>query len=145
MVGAISESASPVWILARVAALLSPYYEKDTSQAVREMEAEDWLDALQSYPDWAITAAVRWWKGAENLDRRKRPMEGDIAARAWIETSVIRAGEIRVEMFDRRPALVKHVPDEPRQILTAEARAALADELGLPSMEFYTKQFGATQ
>ncbi|HPC58659.1 MAG TPA: hypothetical protein PK689_06640 [Kiritimatiellia bacterium] len=32
--------ASPAWVMARIAALLSPYYEKDVPQAVRVMEAE---------------------------------------------------------------------------------------------------------
>ena len=39
----------PVWCLARVAALLSPYYEKETPQAVREMEAEDWARLWPSF------------------------------------------------------------------------------------------------
>lgn len=84
-VAALSEPASPVWIMARVAALLSPYYDKDTPRAVREMEAEDWLEALAQYPQWAIERAVRFWKSADNADRRKKPLEGDIAARCKVE------------------------------------------------------------
>lgn len=71
--------------MARVASLLSPYYDKDTPQSVREMEAEDWLEAIGLFPQWSIDRAVRWWKGAENPDRRKRPLEGDIAARCKVE------------------------------------------------------------
>ena len=58
--------ADRTWMLARVAALLSPYYEKDVPQGVRKMEAEDWAEALQDFPQWAITNAVRWWKGEHN-------------------------------------------------------------------------------
>lgn len=87
----ISAPASANWILARVAALLLPYYERETPQAIREMEAEDWLEALDGLPKWAIEKSVRWWKGPDNPDRRKRPMEGDIASRAKTEAGNVRA------------------------------------------------------
>lgn len=61
------------WIMARVAALLSPYYDKNIPHGVRKIEAEDWAYALEGLPQWAIENAVRWWKGADNPDRRKRP------------------------------------------------------------------------
>ena len=84
-VAALSEPANPAWCMARVAALLNPYYEKDTPQSVREMEAEDWLESLAGYSQWALERAARWWKSDANPDRRKRPLEGDIAARCKIE------------------------------------------------------------
>jgi hypothetical protein len=71
--------------MARVAALLSPYYDKSTPQGIREMEAEDWLVELRPYPQWAIERAVRWWKSAENERRARRPVEGDISARCKVE------------------------------------------------------------
>lgn len=142
LAAALSAPANPVWILARVAALLNPYYEKDTPQAVREMLAEDWIAALIGQPEWAITAAVRWWKGPDNPDRRKAPIEGDIAARVRIETDAVRASKIRVEAFDRRsspkPAALSHAP------LTAEQRRALAVSLGMPDMSAMAKTFPAT-
>lgn len=127
----LEQPASPLWILARVAALLSPYFEKDTPKAVRDMEAEDWLAALEGKPEWAITAAVRWWMGEDNEHRRKRPMQGDIAARIHVETEALRAGKIRVAAFDAGQLLPK--PAEPeRKTLSADERAALAASLGLP-------------
>ena len=85
VVGALNRPADAAWIMARVAALLSPYYDRDTPQAVRVMEAEDWLQELASYPRWAIERAVRWWKSSDNEARRKKPLEGDIAARCRVE------------------------------------------------------------
>jgi len=128
--------------MARVAALLSPYYDKNTAQAVREIEAEDWLEALAPYPQWAIERAVRWWKSAENADRRKRPLEGDIAARCIAEMrgigsipSIIqRKKEYREFQGPHQPAPARVSPEASREILeragfakpsTAEDRAKI--------------------
>ena len=141
-VEALSQPASPVWILARVAALLNPYYEKDTPQAIREMEAEDWLAALDGKPQWAITAAVRWWLGEGNDKRRSRPMQGDIAARVSIETEAMRAGAVRVQAFD---AGMLPKPCEPeRKMLTVEERRAIAVAAGMPDLSALAKPFPAT-
>lgn len=96
MLPAITAPANPVWVMARVAALLNPYFEKDTPQAVREIEAEDWAVALRGIPQWALENAVRWWKSADNPDRRKRPLEGDIAARCKVEMMAVRAAQINL-------------------------------------------------
>ena len=77
--------------MARIAALLVPYYEKDTPQAIRNMEAEDWAAELGNHPQWVVERAVRWWKSEANPDRRKRPLEGDISARCKRETDAVRA------------------------------------------------------
>lgn len=135
MVARLSHPAPNEWLLARVAALLSPYYEKDTPQTIREMEAEDWLAELAGSPRWAVEAACRWWKGAENDRRHKRPFEGDISARVMVEMDAVRAGKIRVEMFDAQKPTPK-LPVSDRVILTAEERAAQAATLGLPSVFF---------
>lgn len=66
--------------LAMIAALLSAYFERQQPQEVREIEAQDWSAALAPYPQWVIRRACRWWKSEQNTDRRKRPVEGDIAA-----------------------------------------------------------------
>lgn len=89
MLSKLTVPADGVWLSARIAALLSPYYEKDVPQSVREMEAEDWIGALAEYPRWAVERAVRWWKSADNIDRRKRPLEGDISARCDVEMSEV--------------------------------------------------------
>lgn len=93
-IAALAEPAPDGWMLARIAALLVPYYDKDTPQGVRMMEAEDWAEALAQYPQWAIENAARWWKGADNVNRRKRPLEGDIQARCRIEMGAITAANI---------------------------------------------------
>lgn len=141
-VEALSYPASPVWILARVAALLNPYYEKDTPQAIREIEAEDWLAALEGKPEWAITAAVRWWLGESNDKRRSRPLQGDIAARVSVETEALRAGSVRVRAFD---AGMLPRPTEPeRKMLTVEERRAIAVSHGMPDLSGLAKPFPAT-
>jgi hypothetical protein len=91
MVASLKSPANPTWVMARIAALLNPYFEKDTPQAVRKIEAEDWADALCGFPHWAIENAVRWWKSADNPDRRKRPLEGDIQSRITIEMDAVNA------------------------------------------------------
>ena len=113
--------ARPEWIAARAASLLSPYYEKDTPQAVREMDAEDWVLSLIEYPRWAIDTAVRWWKGPENDKRHRRPFEGDIAARAKVEMDAVNAARIKISAFDAGMKLGKpQVPDRPQ--ITEEDR-----------------------
>lgn len=118
----------PVWCLARVAALLSPYYEKETPQAVREMEAEDWREALAEFPRWAIERAVRWWKSADNPDRRKRPLEGDIAARCRIEMNGVPSAVKMLELRRTGPDFSKK--EEPRERISKERAAELMREAG---------------
>lgn len=120
-VAALSQPANPSWILARVASLLLPYYEKDTPQAVREMEAEDWLESLADMPQWAIDRAVRWWKGSDNPDRRKRPLEGDIAGIAGRLSGNVKA-VAKITDRQRRSAIPKPFP-EPIKPITDEDRA----------------------
>ena len=120
-VAVLSEPCGKTWCMARVAALLSPYYDKDTPQAVREMEAEDWLEELSAFPQWAIERAVQWWKSADNKDRRKRPLEGDIAARCRVEMRGIGA----VPSLLRRKidgTYIEPKPERPKQSV-AERRA----------------------
>jgi hypothetical protein len=109
--------------MARIAALLSPYYEKDVPQAVRVMEAEDWAEALAEYPQWAIQNAVRWWKSEHNQDRRKRPMEGDIAAVCHKEMDAVRAAAFILS----QPLAPPSAPSLPRpDAPTAEERRQIA-------------------
>jgi hypothetical protein len=93
---ALSEPAHPAKVMARVLALLNPYFDKDTPQAIREIEAEDWAAALGAYPYWAIEKAARWWKSDENPDRRKRPLEGDLVARTKREMDAVSAAKIKL-------------------------------------------------
>lgn len=132
--------ASPAWVMARIAALLSPYYEKDVPQAVRVMEAEDWAEALAEYPQWAILNAVRWWKSEHNADRRRRPMEGDIATVCRKEMDAVRAAAfILSQPLAPPPAASLPRPDA----LTAEERRAIAQRT--MAEVFDGKKFGGTE
>lgn len=129
--------AKPEWLAARIASLLSPYYEKDTPQAVREMEAEDWVISLTGRPRWAVDAAVRWWKGPDNPMRHKRPMEGDIVARVTEAMGAVLAAQVKVRAFDAGVTLPERLPEPPRKPMTAEQAAAIMAEAG-----FRPKTFG---
>lgn len=92
-VNGLTVQCNEEWLLMRIAALLEPYFDKGTPAMVRAMEAEDWAEELRDFPKWAIEAAVRWWKSADNQDRRKRPLEGDIGARVRREMDAVRAAQ----------------------------------------------------
>lgn len=84
------------WTMGRIAALLSGYYDKATPLGIREIEAEDWAEALRDYPQWAIERACRWWKSVDNSKRGKRPVEGDIVARVRKEMDPVLAAKRRL-------------------------------------------------
>lgn len=134
MVEVLSQPARPAWTMAHVAALLHPYYEKDTPQAIREIEAEDWAHELRDYPQWAIKAAICWWKSADNKDRRKRPLEGDISARINVEMMAVRAAKTAL-----RSGVDPHryVTREVEERVTPEAAAEIMAQVG-----FAPKKFG---
>ena len=115
-------AANPAWVMARIAALLSPYYEKDVPQAVRMMEAEDWAEALADYPHWAIQKAVRWGKSEHNPDRRKRPFEGDIAAVCHKEMDGVRAAVVILSQ-PMSPPPAKALPQ--REYISPERKAEM--------------------
>ena len=118
-------------MLARIAALLSPYYEKDVPQGVKMIEAEDWLDAIEGYPQWAVTKAVRWWKSAENDKRRVRPLEGDIVARIKVEMDAIRAAKYK-------PTATHQPSQQPKQSnrISADRAAQIMAEVGFNAKRF---------
>jgi len=88
------------WVLGRVAALLSQYYAADLPQSIVKVMADDWAEALCEYPEWAITKAVRWWKSEANAERKRKPLEGDIAARARYEMGIVKVAEGALRRFD---------------------------------------------
>lgn len=97
----LTEAPRKQWMMARVVSLLSQYYAADVSQGAVKMMAEDWAVELEDYPEWAIEKAVRWWKSAANPDRKKRPLEGDISARAKVEAGVISVGRLAVKRYEQ--------------------------------------------
>jgi hypothetical protein len=138
----LSVPAPGEWVSARVASLLSPYYEKETPQAVRVMEAEDWVLSLSGKPRWAIDAAVRWWKGPDNDKRHRRPFEGDIAARVIVEMDAVRAAKIKVAAFDAGTVALPKPAEPERERVSPERAAEIWEEFGMPS--FTPKPFPAT-
>lgn len=119
--------AKPVWVMARVAALLTPYYDKETPQAVREIEAEDWLASLSEYPQWAIERACRWWKSDGNAKRSRRPVEGDIAERCRAEMRGVKAVP---DLIARKRAGKFHEPEPERRPVSAERAAEIMAAAG---------------
>ncbi|WP_306150680.1 hypothetical protein [Roseovarius sp. MMSF_3281] len=78
--------------------------------AMMEGIADDWVDELNGLPAWAIQKACQWWIGADNPDRRKRPLPGDISQRARKEMGIIRCAELALERHDqnRMPLRLAH-------------------------------------
>ena len=137
-VSALSHPASSGWCMARIYALLNSYYDKDTPPLVRQMEAEDWMVSIAPFPQWAIERAVRWWKSADNSDRRKRPLEGDIAARCRVEMRGITA---LPELLSRKAQGRYIETQEPRPSLSAEERREIAARV-CASVGFGVRKFG---
>lgn len=131
----LSRPAETAWVMARIASLLDPYFDKGTPQSIREMEAEDWAEALDGFPQWAIQRAVRWWKSSDNPNRRKRPLEGDIVARVNIEMDAVNGAKraVHAGLIGKPPA--SDIPPEPP--VSAERADEIMAEIG-----FTPKRFG---
>lgn len=113
----LTQPAPNEWVMARVASLLAPYFEKNIPTGVRAIEAEDWADALLGYPQWAIQKAVRWWKSDENEKRSRRPFEGDIVARVKFEMQPVNAAKIRLRL---NGTFASNCASEPKQRASAD-------------------------
>lgn len=107
----LRKPCDPAWLMARVMALLMPYFTSDVPQGVREIEAEDWLVALKDRPMWAIEKACRWWKGDENPDHRRKPIEGDIARRVTFEMGILTFGAMKIREYDAGHAMRMTEPE----------------------------------
>lgn len=123
----LSKPANPAWLMARIGALLLPYYEKDVPQSFREIEAEDWAASIADAPQWAATAAMRWWKSADNPKRGKRPVEGDIQARIRHEMQAVRASLIALQS----PDPIQRADEPPRERVTPEKMAEIIQSTGM--------------
>ncbi|ARC89988.1 hypothetical protein [Rhodovulum sp. MB263] len=138
----LSRPGDPVRTMARVGALLTPYFDRETPRALREIEMEDWADALADFPDWAIERAAKWWKSADNPQRRKRPLEGDIAERCRIEMRAVRATRVRA-----RSGWAGTEAPEDRERCSPEAAARAMRAAGFSPAEAFTgpKRFGGAE
>lgn len=106
--------------MAHIAALLSQYYDKDGPQGVREIQAEGWARALAEFPLWAVEKATQWWQSADNPDRRKRPLHGDIVARCREEMAPIEAMKTTLRLKPKpahEPQRLPVSPEAARKIL----------------------------
>lgn len=133
-VDAITVPASRAWIMARIASLLTGYYAADVPASIVKMDAEDWADELGDNPEWAIQAAVRWWRSKANPDRRKRPQPGDIAARIKIEMGVVSVARLAIDRFDRGSAFLPK--QEPRQPVDRNRANEIVAEAGFAPRRF---------
>lgn len=84
--------------------------------------AEDWQEELAPYPSWAISNAARWWMSADNPDRRRKPLPGDIAERAKRERGIAKLAVSRAKRFAPIEASTPEVDDKP---ITEEQRAEM--------------------
>lgn len=121
----LSVPCDPAWLMARVLALLTPYFTPNVPEGVRRMEAEDWRAALEGKPAWAIEKACRWWKSDENPDHRRKPLEGDIVDRVKFEMGILSFGAMKVREYDQGYAkrTVEPEPERPTPEQMEQRRA----------------------
>jgi hypothetical protein len=122
------------WVMARTAALLSQYYAADVPQSILTIMAEDWAEAIGGYPQWVITKAVRWWKSADNPDRKKRPLEGDIEAVCRREYGIVSIARLAVRRHKQGVAPI--VLEAHRQPVDREAADRIMREAGFSPRRF---------
>ncbi len=90
-------------LLVHVTLLLSGYQTNLPEEALRA-EVGYWAKAIADLPEWALEAACRWWRSADNPWRHRRPIEGDIVAHARQEMAFLHVARLRIEEFDGAPA-----------------------------------------
>jgi hypothetical protein len=123
----LSQPCDHAWLMARVLALITPYFTANVPEGVRRIEAEDWLSSLERFPSWAIEKACRWWKSDENHDHRRKPLEGDIVDRVKFEMGILSFAAMKVREYDegfrKRTSEPERVAPTPEQM---EQRRAFA-------------------
>lgn len=97
----IAKPAPAQWVAQRVVTLLTHYFIAEAHPAALKQIAEDWIDELAEFPEWAIEAACRWWVGRENERRSRKPLPGDISDRAAKFMAPVHAGRAKVAAFER--------------------------------------------
>lgn len=100
------------WLTGRVTALLTAYFGASLPSGVLAVELSDWLAELERFPEWAVRDAIRWWRGAENQDRHRKPQPGDIAAAARREMDIIDLARGAVHRYRHGP-IIRDRPSEP--------------------------------
>ena len=107
----LGKPADPVFVSTWVITLLHHYYVGELPEVAQDGIARHWLIELAEYPDWAIDAACTWWVSRNNPKRNKKPLPGDISARAHEEMAPIRTAKLQVERYakfgDNPPEFLK--------------------------------------
>ena len=128
---ALKTPATGKWITGRVATLLAQYFAGNVPPEMIEAIAADWHYELRDFPAWAIANAVRWWMGRDNPHRHRKPLPGDISARARFEMWRVKAAEVAVNNFDRYgPNLPPYMrKEEPSQPMTPEQAKKVMEDV----------------
>jgi hypothetical protein len=124
---ALSEPASREWLTGRVTALLTAYFGASLPAGVLAVELADWLAELECFPEWAVRDAIRWWRGAENEHRSRKPHPGDIAARCRREMELIDLARKGIDTYRNGPVLPPSRPADPPEERTPESQARMMD------------------
>lgn len=101
-----------------VAKTLVHYFAGAIPQNFSKSIGADYDAELAEFPAWAIVRARRWWLSADNEYRHRKPLPGDLSARARLEVGVLRYAEGAVRRFDRDGP--PQAPEPPRKPLTPE-------------------------
>ena len=113
-----------------VEVILQGYWDKQPPAEVKAGILADWADALEDWTQEQVLYALRKWRADQP---NKTPNPGHIL-------SVLR--ELRAKAEWKRAPKVEIAPVPERQQLSAERRAQIAAEMGLPDLTEYCKQFG---
>ena len=96
--------------------------------------AEDWCHEMQEFPAWAIAKSVRWYISRVNLDRRKKPLPGDISDIAQRELGPIFAAKSAIRRFDQ--GVILQIEEAPRERMSKERAEEIMAEAGLNVKKF---------
>lgn len=116
----LPQSSDPEWIAGRVQTLLAHYFEPSRDAALTRAMLADWIEDLQTIPQWAIDDACRTYRRDQP---RRRPTPGDIRNRA-----LSAVGERRSRERANAPVRELAEPRPPR--VTAEQATAIMAEMG---------------
>ena len=92
--------------------------------------AEDWHEELRDYPAWAILKASRWWMSSDNPERRKKPLAGDISARAKKVMAPVAVAEHALRRFEAGKGAFRPTP-KPVERVSKEAASEIMARAGM--------------
>lgn len=114
----LSKPAPRAWLQGEVAKTLVHYFVGVIPQNFSKSIGADYDAELAELPAWAIVKARRWWLSRENEYRHRKPLPGDLGARASLEMSLVRYAGAMVAAFDRNGP--PKPPEPPKKPLTPE-------------------------